>query len=197
MLGRLKMAININIGPDDAEQKDDGVVNIKINKKPEQPVHTKMSLQARKTLDGNIIVTDHPDIDIVIMPTKMKVVSFAKKSMDDTIYATQSRLFEFLYRKGIVALESVKGGNVYSSLEGTILTPEKEIPVDEITLFSVGKFIEDERPGFMYQQAVEDHEEKMFLEPDTEDSTELGEVPHAAQKGSILPHQVRRYIQGL
>lgn len=176
------MTVNIQIEPDKEET-------------PKGPTKTKLNLQARKALDGSIIITDHPDIDIVIAPQKMKIVAFAKKSMDDSIYATQSRLFDYLFRKGVVALESVKGGNVYSSLEGTILPPEKKMPIDEIALFTVGKFLEEERPAFMYEKAVEDQEQDRILDPDSEDSTELGEIPHSDEKGSIIPHQVRRYIQ--
>ena len=35
-----------------------------------------VKVKARRTLDGNIIVSDHPDIDIVIMPDKMRVITF-------------------------------------------------------------------------------------------------------------------------
>jgi hypothetical protein len=176
------MTVNIEIEPD-------------ANEENQAPTNTKLKLQARKALDGSIIVTDHPDIDIVIMPEKMKIVAFAKKSMDDSVYATQSRLFEYLFHRGVVSQESIKGGNVYSSLEGTILSPKDKMPIDETALFVVGKFLEEERPSFMYEKAVEEQEEERLLEPDAEDSTELGEIPHAAEKGSIKPHQTRRYIQ--
>jgi hypothetical protein len=179
------MTVNVTINPDEQELG-----------KPEEPTRTKMNLQARKALDGSIIVTDHPDIDIVIHPEKMKIVAFAKKSMDDSIYATQSRLFEYLFKKGVISYESIKGGSVYSSLEGTILAPNTKMPIDEVALFTVGKFLEEERPVFMYEKAVEDQEEDRLLDPETADSTELGEIPHSTEKGSIIPHQVRRYVQG-
>lgn len=180
-------------------EKKEMTVNIEINpdeKESGQEARTKLNLQARKTLDGNIMITDHPDIDIVVMAEKMKVVAFAKESMDDSVYATQSRLFEYLFRKGIVSQESIKGGNVYSSLEASVLPPKEKIPVDEIVVFTIGKFIEKERPGFMYEQALENEEEERMFEPEAEESTELGEIPHAPEKGSIKPHSVRRYIQG-
>lgn len=173
-------------------------VHVKINpeeiKKAERLI---MSLDVRKSLDGSLIVSDHPDIDIVIRPNDMKITAYAKKSMDDSIYATQSRLFNFLFNKGVVAQESIRGGNVYSSLEGVILPPEQKMPIDEVALFIVGKFIEEEKPSYMYEKAMEKAEEDRLLEPDEEDSTELGEVPHAEKKGSIDVSRVRRYIQGL
>jgi len=163
--------------------------------KPQPPTLTKAKVKVRKALDGRLIVTDHPDIDIVILAKQMKIISFAKESMEDSIYATQNRLFDFLYRKGIIGQESVKGGNVYSSLEATILTPNSELPIDETVLFAISKFIEEERPQFMYEKAIEEQEEERLLEPEVEDSTELGEIPHAAKKGSISPSP-RRYMGG-
>jgi len=182
------MTVSITINPDDVDASNE----------PQEPVRTSLNAKARKGLDGRIIVSDHPDIDIVIMVDKMKVVSFAKESMDDSIYATQSRLFDYLYRKGIISQESVKGGNVYSSLEATILPPNTKIPIGETVLFAVGKFIEEERPQFMYEAAVEDQEEDRLLEPDVEDSTEFGEVPHSTKKGSISPNARRGvHTQGI
>ena len=46
----------------------------------------KILLNARKTIDGNIIVRDHPDIDIFIISGKNKVVAMPKEQMDDEIY---------------------------------------------------------------------------------------------------------------
>lgn len=182
------MAIEITIrDPDGREEK--------LPQMEDEDTRIKMSLKIRRTLDGNFMVTDHPDIDIVLMPEKMKVLALTKEKMDDFIYATQSRLFDFLTKKGIVLPESIKGGNVYGSLEGTVAPPDRKVPVDQIALFSIGKFIEAEKPDYMFDQALDNKEEERLLTPDEEDSTELGEIPHAAEKGSIRPHQVRRYIQ--
>lgn len=176
------MAINVNIEEPQGQQQE---VKNKM----------KMSLVARKTLDGNIMLLDHPDIDIVIMPEDMKVVAFPKGAMDDNIYSVQSRMFDFLIKKGVILRETVRGGNVYGSLEGVIPPPKQKVSIDELMVMTLGKFIEQERPAFLYQKAVEDQEQERLLEPDPEDSTEFGEIPHKAEKGSIIPHQVRRYIQ--
>lgn len=178
------MTVNIDINPDKSSEEVD------------EPGSLKVSIRARRALDGSIIITEHPDIDIVYMSQQKKVVAFAKKSMDDSIYATQSRLFEYLFKRGIVSQESIRGGNVYSSLEADVLTPVDNIPVDSIVVLNISKFIDYETPSAMFNKGVEAGETDRLLDPDSEDSTELGDVPHSPEKGSIIPHQVRRYIQG-
>lgn len=184
------MAIDIKIGQSEpgAEQEQPEA--------PLPPSDLKMKMNVRRSIDGDIIVSDHPDIDIVIQPNNMKIVAFPKAVMTDEIYDTQSRLFDFLQRGGIVTRDSVRGGNVYGALEGTIGAPTKPMNIDEIGTFAVGKFIEEERPAFVYEKAVEEKEEDRLTDADVEDTTELGEIPHEEEKGSIIPHQVRRYIQG-
>jgi len=183
------MAIDIQIGQADDSQVD-------IPEKPTPPSKLKMKLQIRRTLDGDLVVSDHPDVDIVVQPNNMKIVAFPKTLMSDEVYATQNRLFDFLQKGGVVTRDSVRGGNVYGALEGVIGTPTKPVSIDEIGVFAIGKFIEEERPTFIYEKAVEEKEEDRLTEPDVEDSTEMGEIPHEEEKGSIIPHQVRRYVQG-
>ena len=67
-------------------------LKIKINDKPIE----KILLKARKTIDGNIIVCDHPDINIMILPAKNKIVSLPKDELDDELYDTQKRLFDYI-----------------------------------------------------------------------------------------------------
>jgi len=45
----------------------------------ENPVDARIKLQARRTLDGNILILDHPDIDIVLSPKNKKVLALSKK----------------------------------------------------------------------------------------------------------------------
>ena len=61
----------------------------------------KVILKARRTLDGKILIPDHPDIDIAIIPEKSKVIAFPKEEMDDEVYETQDRLFKHLVRQGV------------------------------------------------------------------------------------------------
>ena len=166
---------------------------IKINiVKDEKPAQATMELNIRKTLGGNLMIMDHDDIDIVLLPEQNKIIAFPKDAMSDIIYGTQDRLFYFLEKKGLIEYGSVRSGNVYGSVEAKIVTPVEEgVSALQSAVYSVGKFIEEEKPYFMTMKAYEEREEQEMLNPDDEDSTELGEVPHHAEKGSMRPGWIR------
>jgi len=167
-------------------------------KEPEKPKQLfKITLKVRRTLDANLIVSDHPDIDIVIMPEKMKIIAFARENFDDNIYQAQDRLMKYLFKKGVISLDSICGGNVYGSLEAKIIKPVQEIPIDNLMLMIISKWIDSEKPSVVYQKAVDDTYTDRITEPEDKDSTELGDVPAAKEKGSVPIHQVRRYAYGL
>ena len=52
---------------------------------------------------------------------------------------------------------------------------------------AIAKFIEDEKPRYEYLKRMEEDEEDYYTQPTDDNSTELGEVPHAAEKGTIRP----------
>ena len=70
-------------------------IKIKIGKsKPEpKPIERTFELKIRKSLDGNLMIFDHADIDIVIMPTQNKILTMPKETMTDAAYGAQNRLF--------------------------------------------------------------------------------------------------------
>lgn len=140
-------------------------------------------LDMRRALNGDIMVFDHKEIDIIVLIEKKKVVAFAKDSVSETTYGAEKRLFDYLKRKGVIQFDSVEGGTIHGSLQG-ILLESKEVDSVKITLYEISKWLETERPYLEddYQDAYDDH----MLYPDGEMSTELGEVPHEEEKGSIL-----------
>lgn len=156
-----------------------------------------IKLKARKTLDGSIIISDHPEVDIVIVPEKMKVISFSKENFDDTVYETQNRLMKFLFKRGVIVFDSVCGGNIYGSLEAKIQKPDAEYPIDDLLLMVISDWIAQEKPSYLYQKSIEDTYVDSVTNPDDEHSTELGDVEAAPEKGSVPIHQVRRYAYGL
>ena len=161
------------------------MISVKVSKQKEI---IQLELKARKTLDGNIMIFDHQDIDIVIMPKKNKVITFAKNDFSEMIYEAQNRFFNFMKRKGIITFDSIRGGNVYGSLEGLIgEVVDKDINVLDYTIYNIYRFLKEEKPHYDY---IEDYEEMLdnyYTEPTDQDSTELGEVPQASEKGSIRP----------
>ena len=153
----------------------------------DNPIDAKIKLRARKTLDGNILILDHPEIDIVLSPKNKKVLALSKEQYGDHIYATQSRLFEYLAKNGIIEYSSVRGGNVYGSLEGIILESLEPDRIDSIqmALYTVVSFLLEEKPHYHAVKNYEMEFEKELLEPSDADSTELGEIPHDKRKGTI------------
>lgn len=162
-------------------------ISLKIIEGEESKI-VNLQLKARKTLDGNIMIFDHQQMDIVLMPAKSKIVTFAKDDYSETVYSAQNRLFEFLKRKGVVDYESIQGGSVYGSLEGTIPRPKSEnINSIDYAIYGVYKFLKEEKPYYNYLDQYEEMLDDYFVQPTKEDSTELGEVPQAVEKGSIRP----------
>ena len=161
------------------------MISVQVHKQQEL---IKIELKARKTLDGNILIFDHQDIDIVIMPEKSKVVTFAKNDFSEMIYEVQNRFFNFMKRKGIVTYDSIRGGNVYGSLEGAI-AESKELHINALdyTIYNIYKFLKEEKPHYDYMEDYEQMLDDYYTEPTGEDSTELGEVPQSSEKGSIRP----------
>ena len=142
-------------------------------------------LNARENLNGDLMIYDHKDIDIVLMQEKKKIIAFAKDMLTDNVYGAESRLFEFLRKKGIVAYDSIQGGNIYGSMEARILDSKKYDSVKS-ALLNIAEWFKEEGP--MLDQ-LEDHDEMMddqLINPDDDKTTELGEVPHEEEKGSIL-----------
>mgnify|MGYP003671181395 FL=1 len=66
-----------------------------------EKTRVSFQLEARKSLNGNILIFDHNEIDIVVMPTRKKIVAYAKDDFSDSVYEVQDRLFTFLKKHGI------------------------------------------------------------------------------------------------
>ena len=167
--------------------------------KVETPVNKnaiKMNMKIRRALDGTIMIFDHKDVDIFVDSKKMKVTLFAKGDFSDYAYASQNRLFEFLVRKGVIDPQSIRGSHVYGSMEAKILKPIDEILVDQIVILNIGKWLEEEKPQMEFDKHYQEFFVDYMTEPGEEDSTELGEVPQMAKKGTIEKSASRRYVGG-
>ena len=145
----------------------------------------------RRALNGDIMIFDHKEIDIMVLIEKKKVVAFAKDQISDAVYSAEKRLFDYLRRKGIVQFDSIEGGNVYGSLQGMLLE-SKEVDSVKMTLYEISKWLDTEKPMMDYEDMVDD----LMLYPDAEESTELGEVPHEVEKGSIKTAKLMPYVYG-
>ena len=147
-------------------------------------------LDVRKTLNGDIVVRDHPDIDIVVMVEKNKIVAFPKETLNDEVYLTQDKLFDFLSKKGVVSPEDVVGGSLHGSIEAEILE-NPSLNVVNICLMTIAKFIEEERPYFEYAEKFEKEQEKRLTAPSEAESSEFDPSRHADIKGTLQPIYIR------
>jgi hypothetical protein len=157
-------------------------INITLKQKQLKTV----ALEVKKSLDGNLMIFDHRDIDIVILPESKKVVTFPKGEYSKHVYPSQNKLFNYLRQDGVIKYDSIQGGNIFMSMEA-IIAESEEVNVIDATLYSISKFMDSEKETFDYEDNMEREEEKYLTEPTPEDSTELGEVPEAPRKGSIVP----------
>ncbi len=152
----------------------------------------RLELDLRKSLNGDLMIFDHGDIDIVLSPAKNKVVVFPKDTMSDLVYGAQNRLFAHLRKKGIVVAETIQGGAFYGSIEGTLEEPKiEDASAAKLALINISNFIEEERPYFEQTEAIVSMADDELLHPDKADSTELGEVPQEVEQGSIRQGYVR------
>ena len=145
-----------------------------------------VKLNARKALDGSLLILDHQKIDIVVTPKDMKIVTFPKSISTEDVYDFQNRLLELLADRGIIDRSTIQGGNVFRSLEGVIYE-SKGVNSLQAAVYVINEFIvseaHHEHLADEYQKELED----MYTQPDDRDSTEYGEVPAHGQKGSMRP----------
>ena len=169
----------------------DSEKSLKLKVVDNNEVVSSFTLKAKKSFDGNIIIYDHADVDIVLMPEQKKIVTFKKDNVNgDIAYGAATRLFSELSRLGIIDRNTIQGGSTLDSYESTILDNELKSPI-KLVLLAISKWVESERPYFEYGQDYEDLVADRMTDPSDEESTELGEVPQDKQKGSIVPGYYR------
>tara|TARA_R110000772_G_C13221853_1_gene431924 strand:- start:62 stop:640 length:579 start_codon:yes stop_codon:yes gene_type:complete len=190
------MSVNIKV-VDDAtaepiEQPEESGVTINVVEKD----RIEAKLKLRSSINGDLMIMDHKDIDIVIKQEEKKIIAFAKETLSDLVYGAQSRLLEYLRSNGLIEIDSIQGGNIYGSLEAKLQEGPKVV---EVTLMKIAEWMEEEAPMINGRTGYDDMEDEHLLSPDGEYSTELGEVPQAEEKGSITqsnlfaPYMYGRY----
>ena len=190
------MSVNIKV-VDDAtaepiEQPEESGVTINVVEKD----RIEAKLKLRSSINGDLMIMDHKDIDIVIKQEEKRIVAFAKETLSDLVYGAQSRLLEYLRSNGLIEIDSIQGGNIYGSLEAKLQEGPKVV---EVTLMKIAEWMEAEAPMINGRTGYDDMEDEHLLSPDGEYSTELGEVPQAEEKGSITqsnlfaPYMYGRY----
>ena len=161
-------------------------------RKGDQSAVVTLEMNIRKALNGDLMIFDHGDIDIVLSPSTNKVLAFPKETMNDLVYGAQNRLFQHLQKKGIVIPESVQAGSFFGAFEALLQAPFKEnLNSAQMALVNISQFIDEERPYFESLEAIVSMADDELVHPDKADSTELGEVPQRDEQGSIRPGYIR------
>ena len=183
-----KAGIKVKIVSDqDAEQETEQEDGVKIEIVQKDEINFK--LMTRSAVNGDIMILDHKDIDIVLKQGDGKILTFAKETISDYTYGAEARLLEFLRAKGILEYDSIQGGNIYGSMEGKLMKSD-DVEVNKIALKVISEWMTTEQSYLKGTTAYDDMSDEHLLSPDGEYSTELGEVPAEEQKGSILQHNL-------
>tara|TARA_Y100000310_G_scaffold207709_1_gene208236 strand:+ start:709 stop:1287 length:579 start_codon:yes stop_codon:yes gene_type:complete len=184
------MAIKITVNKGEAAEETPEVnkeLLITVRKKDqlvEPDAQASVNLAARRTLDGNVLITDHPLIDVLLQPANQKIIAFTKNDYSDETYFAQSRLFDYLSKKGVIVYDSVQGGNVYGTLQAKYPEVEDRSAL-EAALLTVSKWVNQEKAAEFEISSYEQEVEDLYTNPPEEDSTELGEVPHPEPKKDL------------
>jgi len=146
----------------------------------------KINIAIRKTLDNHILIQDHHNMNIVIMPDKGKVLAFPKAEYTEDCYTDQDQLFKFLLQAGVIKPDSINGSTIYGSLEAmyNIEKTGEEEPL-EVVILNVHNFLTKDKEEYSVRKKFIDDLENQLLHPEDEHSTEFGEISHEKFKGSI------------
>jgi len=157
----------------------------------------EVTLAGYKTLNGDYLFDEHPEIDILINKQAGKVITFPKKDFGTDAYDSQDRFLSYLVHKGALDRSSIRSGNVANSLLGILLEPKEEF-IDKVSvcMLEIYNFLKMEEPYFKVIDDIEDDYEESLLHPDPEHSTELGEVPQRSKQGSMPPGKYYGYGYG-
>ena len=159
------------------------------------PAIAKYNLKIKKTMDNNVVIQDHPDIDIVFVSKARKIVLFPKEQYSDEVYETQNLLMKHLQKEYLISGQTIRVGNIFGTLEAEMILSEK-FNIANACIMSVAKFLENEKEQFALDKEYEKMYMKSIVSPTDEDSTELGEVEHGEDKGSIRPGYIRDFGYG-
>jgi len=178
------MPLNVTIG-----KPEESTPNLTVEFKGEEKETLDFQLKLRSALNGDLIILDHKDIDIVVQPENNKVVTFAKDILSDVVYGAESRLLEYLRSHGVIEFDSIQGGNIYGSLEGKIMDSKTHDSI-KAALINISEWMKTEQPYMKGVTAYDQMEDDALIDPDNADSTDLGQVDQAEKKGSIDPSTI-------
>jgi hypothetical protein len=133
-----------------------------------------VKLKARKSLDGNIIISDHQLMDVVLIPAKNKVLTIPHPGFGEEVYFKQKDFFNALYRRGIFS-GPMEGGNLYGVFEAKLAISEEVSPV-QVALLEIERYFKQEAVEEGFGEDFDEEIEDRFINPEDDKTTDLGEV---------------------
>ena len=157
-------------------------ITIKINdaeaaiekKEPQASVSLKIS----KSLSGNLIISDHDYLDIIIDPTQHKIITLPNPQADKDVFSYQQDLFRHLFHKGLVENPAPEGGMSYGVVEASY-TPSSDAEVDSVQsiLYQLEKYLQMVDLQNSEAEEYDDNIEDRFTDPPPGEYTPYGSVP--------------------
>lgn len=152
-------------------------IKIKLTK-IEKPVQAEIALKISKTLDGNLIIDDHECMDIVVNPNEGKVITLPKPYSEKDAYDYQRDLMYYLFKGGVTEASMPQGGLTFGMIETPYkIETDSQVNSLQSVLYLISEYIRstsgDEDVAREYDKNIEDR----FVDPDSSETTELGEVP--------------------
>ena len=133
-----------------------------------------VKLKARKALDGSIIISDHKLMDIVVIPSKNKVLIVPRPGFGQETYFKQKDFFNALNSRGVFS-GPMEGGNIYGVFEAKLGISEDFSSV-QVAFLEIERYFKQEAVEEGFAEEYDDEIEDRFINPDDEDSTESGEI---------------------
>jgi len=153
-------------------------ITIKIGNAAEEkkPIQASISLQIKKTLDGNLIITDHEYLDIIISPAEGKITTLPKPAVERDVYDYQKELMNDLFQGGITQAAGPQGGPVFGMVE-TTYPIEGDVDTLQAVLYRIESFIQSTANDDKFAKEYDENIEDRFTDPNAQDSTKYGEIP--------------------
>jgi len=133
-----------------------------------------VKLKARKSLDGNIIISDHQLMDLVLMPAKNKVLIIPHPGFGQETYYKQKDFYNALSKRGVFS-GPLEGGNVHGVYEAKLGVSE-ELSSTQVALLEIERYLKQEAVEEGFGEDFDNEIEDRFINPDDENSTDLGEI---------------------
>ena len=133
-----------------------------------------VKLKARKSLDGNIIISDHQLMDLVLVPAKNKVLIVPRPGFGQETYFKQKDFYNTLTRRGVFS-GPLEGGSIHGVFEA-ILGVSEDLSSVQVALLEIERYFKQEAVEEGFGEDFDAELEDRFINPDDEESTESGEV---------------------